>query len=140
MIAFPTACDALVALVTPTAGVDVFDGPPARMPGTAGLAVGATREDITSEWVAPATDLGGGFGEDLTVTCLAWSGSGDVVFKPHRDAVGAVVEAVTAALRADPTVGGTVATAAVTGGTWTQEQTGEGALVTCEFRVYLRRF
>jgi hypothetical protein len=43
-------------------------------------------------------------------------------------------------LGADPTVSGAVDTASLTGGTWTQEQTGEGALVTCEFRVSLRRF
>lgn len=140
MIAFPAACDALVTAFRPVVGVDVFDGPPAQLPGTTGIAVGATREDIVSEWVAPNVDLGGGIGEDLTVTCLTWSGSGGVVFKPHRDAVRSVVETVIATLHADPTVGGAVDTAAVLGGSWTQEQTGEGALVTCEFRLYLRRF
>jgi hypothetical protein len=140
MIAFPEACDALVAAFSQASGIDVFDGPPARLPGSRGIAVGAAREDVSSEWLAPAVDLGGGFGEDLTVTCLAWSGGGGVVFKPHRDAVRGLLDVVVATLGADPTIGGAVDAATLTGGTWTQEQTGEGALVTCEFRVSLRRF
>lgn len=141
MIHFPEACDTLVAAFKQATGADIFDGPPARMPSSTGVAVGATREpDVTSEWQAPSTDMGGGYGEDLTVVCLAWSGGGGVVFKPYRDQVRDLLELVVAALAADRTLGGSVSTVDLTGGTWTQEQTGEGALVTCEFRVHLRRF
>lgn len=140
MIAFPGVCDALVTALTQATGVLVFDGPPARMVGSSGISVGATREDIVSEWLAPATSLDGLSGEDLTIACLAWSGGGGVVFKPHRDVVGGLLDLVIQRLTADPTVGGAVSRTEVAGGSWTQEQTGEGALVTVEFRVSLHRF
>lgn len=141
MLAFPEVCDALTGVLGQALGAErVLDGPPARMVGASGLAVGATREDVSSEFQAPAADMAGGVGEDITVTCLAWSGSGGVVFKPHRDAVRDILTAAEATLSVDRTLGGVVDTAYLTGGVWTQEQTGEGAVVTCEFRISARRF
>jgi hypothetical protein len=105
-----------------------------------GLAIGATREDVSSEFSSPPAGLDGTVGEDITVTCLAWSGGGDVVFKPHRDAVNTIMTAVAEQLAADRTLGGVADTAYMTGGTWMQEQTGDGALVTCEFRIVINRF
>ena len=141
ILSFPEVCDALTASMGQILGKDVvFDGPPVRDVGTSGLAIGATREDDTSSFAAQAADLAGGISESLTITCLAWSGSGDTVFKPARDQVRAIVAAVSVQLQADPTLGGAVDTSDITGGTWTQEQTGEGALVTCEFRIATRQF
>jgi hypothetical protein len=140
VIGFPAACDALVTAFQQATGGDVFDGPPARLPGSSGVAVGAAREDAASEWSAPPAGLDGSSGEDVTVTCLAWSGGGGVVFKPHRDTVRGLLELADAALAADRSLDGAVSTAYLTGGSWTQEQTGEGALVTCEFRINCRRF
>jgi hypothetical protein len=140
VIGFPAACDALVAAFAQATGGDVFDGPPARLPGSSGVAVGTAREDAASEWTASAAGLDGRADEDVIVTCLAWSGGGGVVFKPHRDTVRGLLELAEQGLAADRSLGGAVDTAYLTGGSWTQEQTGEGALVTCEFRVNLHRF
>jgi hypothetical protein len=129
-LAFPEVCDALTAAFSLALGADnVFDGPPAQMVRASGLAIGATREDVSSEFSSPPA-----------VTCLAWSGGGDVVFKPHRDAVNTIMTAVAEQLAADRTLGGVADTAYMTGGTWMQEQTGDGALVTCEFRIVINRF
>lgn len=141
IVAFPDACDALTASLGQALGADnVFDGPPPRLIGLSGLAVGATREDVSSDFTVDPADLSGGTAEGISITCLAWSADGRVVFKPHRDAVRALVVAAETRIAADRTLGGAVDTCDVTGGTWTQEQTGEGALVTCEFRISLRRF
>lgn len=141
VLAFPDVCDALTASLGQALGVDaVFDGPPPRLVGLAGLAVGATRQDVSSDFTADPADLGGATTESIVIACLAWSADGRVVFKPHRDAVRAIVVAAEEQLAADRTLGGVVDTCDVTGGTWMQEQTGEGALVTCEFRISVRRF
>lgn len=139
--AFPQVCDALVASLRQVLGADVvFDGIPVQQVGAAGVAVGATREDTSSGFAARPSDLAGGISESLTITCLAWSGDGRTVFKPHRDAVGATMLAVIAVVDADRTLGGVVDTAEVTGGTWQQEQTGEGVLVTCEFQITVQTY
>jgi hypothetical protein len=118
----------------------VFDGPPVQNVGSSGLSIGATRGDDTTSFSAQASDLASGISESLTITCLAWSGSGDTVFKPARDRVGDIVTATTTRIAADRTLGGVVDTADVTGGTWQQDQTGEGALVTCEFRIFVQKY
>jgi hypothetical protein len=141
ILAFPEVCDALTQSMGLVLGADVvFDGPPVRDVSPYGLAIGATREDDTSSFVAAASDLAGGISESLTVTCLAWSGSGDTVFKPARDQVRDIVAAVSMQLQVDRTLAGAVSTADITGGTWAQEQTGEGALVTCEFRINVQQY
>jgi hypothetical protein len=138
---FPDVCDALTTALGQTIGSsNVYDGPPAQFIGSSGLAIGATREDVSSEFTSSPAGLGGASDQDLTVTCLAWSGGGGVIFKPHRDTVGGIVAATTNRISTDPSLGGVVDTCEVTGGTWAQEQTGEGALVTCEFRVNVRKF
>jgi hypothetical protein len=138
---FPAVCDALTTALGQAIGSsNVYDGPPARFLGSSGLAIGATREDVSSEFTSSPAGLSGGSDQDLTVTCLAWSGGGGVVFKPHRDVVRDIVAATTDRVTADQSLGGVVDIAEVTGGTWMQEQTGEGAIVTCEFRINARKF
>src|SRR5689334_5176499 len=120
MLAFPAVCDALTAAFgrTLSAPAQVFDGPPAQFAGLVGVAVGATREDVSSDFLGPPAALDGTSGEDFTVACLAWSGSGDTGFKPHRDAVRDILTAAESALAEDRTLGGIVNTAYITGGTW----------------------
>jgi hypothetical protein len=138
---FPQVCDALVASFGQVLGPDlIFDGPPVRDVGASGLAIGATRDDDTTAFVAVPSDLASGITEGLTIVCLAWSGSGSTVFKPARDEVGGILTAVATRLVADRTLGGVVDTADLSGGTWTQEQTGAGGLVTCEFKITVQKF
>jgi hypothetical protein len=141
ILAFPAVCDALFSRLTTALGSSsVFDGPPARIPGSSGLALGTTREDVSSDFTADPAGLSGVTAEGFSVTCLAWAGGGGVTFKPFRDRVRDIVAATADAIASDPTLSGAVDTAEVTGGTWLQEQTGEGALVTCEFRINVRKF
>lgn len=135
MSALPAVCDYLAAAFAAQLGPGrVFDGPPTQYIGSSGVALGATREDESVIWDAPTSDMTGS-GEAFTLRCLAWSGSGDVTFKPHRDAVAVFLVAAEEVVAADRTLGGAASTAWITGGTWMQEQTGSGALVTCEFRI-----
>jgi hypothetical protein len=140
-LSFPDVCDALtVGLGQAIGSANVYDGPPARFLGSSGLAIGATIEDVSSEFTSSPAGLGGASDEAVTVSCLAWAGGGGTVFKPLRDTVRAIVDAAIAEIAADPSLGGACDTADVTGGMWTQDQTGEGALVRCEFRVVARQF
>lgn len=141
ILAFPAVCDVLATRLTTSLGAaSVFDGPPARMPGLSGIALGTTREDVSSDFTADPAGLSGVTAEGFSITCLAFAGGGGVVFKPMRDRVREIVVAVADAVAADLTLGGAVDTAEITGGTWLQEQTGEGALVTCEFQIAVRTF
>jgi hypothetical protein len=140
-LTFPVVSDALVAKLTIALGTSlVFDGPPSRYVGSTGVAVGATREDMSSEVNFNAADLGGGLNQELSVHVLAWSGSGDTTFKKHRDNVAALIQIVIDTVAGDRSLGGVVSTSDVTSGTWMQEQTGDGALVTCEITIYVRKF
>lgn len=140
MSALPAVFDTLVAsLVAVLGSGQVFDGPPAQYTDTRGLSVGATRQDESVDWQAPTSDLAGA-GETFTIRCLAWAGSGATVFKPMRDQVAEYLTAVENVLSADRSIGGAVSTAWISGGTWMQEQTGQGALVTCEFRIGCTRY
>jgi hypothetical protein len=138
---FPAVCDALAQRWSVALGSDlVFDGPAVRQAGPNGLSIGATREDISSSFTADPADLGGGYREETTISCLAWAGGGGTVFKPFRDAVRQIVQTALDSLAADPTLGGVVSTAELIGGTWSQDQSGDGGLVTCEFQVVVRKF
>jgi hypothetical protein len=123
-----------------SSSINVLDGPAVNYVGTAGVAVGATREDVAVDWSTRPGDLAGDSRQTLPITCLAWSGSGSTSFAPHRTTVAAILTAIEAELAADRDLGGVVSTAWITGGTWMQEQTGSGALVTCEFRVTTTQF
>jgi hypothetical protein len=144
MTAIPEVLDALTAIwkTAQPAGLrpnQVYDGPVVEYVGTEGVAVGASAEDVSVEFAQPATDVGGGSGERATVTCLVWAGSGDTVFKPLRDRVDAVIDALEQALSADRSLGDVVSHAWLTSGTVSQLQTGRGALVRAEIRVTVTR-
>lgn len=140
-LVFPAVCDALTSKLGFLLGTpSVYDGPPARFVGSSGVAIGATREDVSSEYSASPASLDGDTSEGVTVACLAWSGGGGTVFKPHRDIVRAIVDTVSTLIVSDPSLGGVCDTSDITSGVWMQEQTGDGALVSCEFRIVIRRF
>lgn len=145
MTSIPEVLDALTAIwkTAQPAGLradQVHDGPVVEYIGTEGVAVGASAEDLSVEFSLPSTDLGGGYGERASITCLAWAGSGDTRMKPLRDRVDAVVDALEQALAADRTLGGVVARAEIASGVLSQQQTGRGALVRAEVRVNVTRF
>jgi hypothetical protein len=140
--AIPEVLDALtriwrtspVVLSTGIRPDQVIDGPPVSYMFSEGIAVGASREDNSVEFrrnVSSMVDSN----ESFSVTCLAWAGSGDTVFKPLRDRCDSFMTAVDTALGADRTLGEVVSTAWLTDGAMTQEQTGQGALVMVEFTI-----
>lgn len=145
MTAIPEVLDALTAIwrTALPAGLradQVFDGPPAgEYVGTEGVAVGASIQDNAVEFTQPAADVGGGSAERISVTCLAWSGSGDTAMKPRRDRVDEILGALEQTLSVDRTLGGVVSTAWLTSGALVQQQN-RGALVTAEFRISVTRF
>jgi hypothetical protein len=142
--AIPEVLDALVSVWRNTpdlAGLrpdQIFDGPPATYVGTEGVAVGASIRDESVEFTYPAAGLDS-TGDRFTISCLAWSGSGDTRMKTHRDRVDAILDALESHLDQDRTLGGVVDTAWIVAGSFTQEQN-RGALVTAEFRIQARRF
>lgn len=145
MTAIPEVLDRLTAIwqAAQPAGLrpdQVHDGPVTQYVGTEGVAVGASAEDLSVELTQPASDVGGGQGERATVTCMIWSGSGSTTFKPLRDRVDAIQDALEQALATDRTLGGVVSYAELTSGAWSQLQTGNGALVRAEIRVAVTRF
>lgn len=140
MTAIPAVLDALVLAVSAALpGVQVFDGPAADYAGTEGVSVGASTEDVAVEFEFPAAGLVTS-GERDTVTCMVWSGSGGTVFKPHRDRCNELLAAVVAAVDRDPTLGGVVSDSGASGGMFSQQQTGRGALVVAELRVTVTQF
>lgn len=141
MTGLPGVFDTLTAAMVGAFGPGlVFDGPPAKYVDSKGVALGATRDSESVPWFAPPSDLGGASGEEFSIPCLAWAGWGQITFKPLRDDVAVFLTVAEELLAADRTIGGSVSTAWITGGTWLQEQTGTGALVTCEFRIDCTRF
>jgi hypothetical protein len=142
MTAIPEVLDALTRTWRTSADVQsagirpdqVLDGPPTSYMYSEGIAVGASREDNSVEFRRNPSSMTDS-NERFDVTCLAWSGSGDTVFKLLRDRCDAFLAAADAALAADRTLGGVVSNAWLVDGAMTQEQTGQGALVMVEFTI-----
>lgn len=144
MTAIPEVLDALVAVWRNTQDLadlrpdQVYDGPPVTYIGTEGVSVGASRKDDSVEFTYPPSALDS-TGDRFTISCMAWSGSGDVDMKPRRDRVDAILDALERNLAVDRSLGGVVDQAWIVGGSITQEQD-RGALVIAEFRIQARRF
>lgn len=74
--------------------------------------------------------------EDYSILCTLRSGSGDQALAARRLAAFALLDIVSAAVAADPTLGGAVRVAAVFGaGSLNQAETGTGAAAGIKFRV-----
>ena len=130
----------LAAVLGPGAADRVLDGPAvADLSSPDGVAVGASRQDESIAFQWPAADLVG-IAQHFNINCLAWSGTGSTTFTVCRARVDRILEAVSAALAEDRTLGGLVSQAWITNGLVTQEQTGRGALVVVEFQITVDRF
>ncbi len=117
------------------AGVPVLDGPATTFLGAEGIAVGASREDVSGDFTLAMEDMGGGDSTRFTLTNLAWCGSGTTTFTTSRLRASMIYDYAAAALAADRTMRGAVSTAWITSGFMHQEQTGQGVLVAIEFRI-----
>jgi hypothetical protein len=73
--------------------------------------------------------------ETTTVTCMAYSGSGDPTMAPHRAAVAAVLQVIARALRAVAEIDGTPASARLGDQQWAQVLDSQGGGVMCQFVV-----
>lgn len=144
MTAIPEVLDALVTLwrsADNLAGLrpdQVYDGPPITYLGTEGVSVGASRKDDSVEFTLPSAGLGS-TGDRFTISCMAWSGSGDTAMKPRRDRVNEILDGLERYLEQDRSLGGVVDTAWIVGGSFSQEQN-RGALVVADFRIHATRF
>lgn len=116
--AVPALIDALVAVANTafpdaTSLVDVNDGPANTQEDTGqALWIGSNGDDQSTEGATADQEwpyASNGFRrETLTVHCLALAWSGDDDFKTVRDQAFAQVQAFTAAIVTDPTLGGVV--------------------------------
>ena len=146
MTATPDVYDNRVArwkLISGQAGLtedQILDGPSADYAGTEGVAVGATARDTTAEFTYPSATLDGQSAEESSIPALIWSGWGETTFTSRRARVKAIYEVLRADLAADRTMGGLVDDSWITGGIYTQDQTGRGALVMQEIHIQFRRF
>jgi hypothetical protein len=142
---FPAAVDALAQLFTAVLDSSkVFDGPTERWTGPSGIEIGSGLDDLTtapSEFSADPDSLGGGYGETMTITCMAWAGGNSNTFKPYRDQVRDIMQAVSDAVVTNRNLGGVADVAELAGGTWTQILTDTGdRIVACDFRITVRKF
>ena len=125
--------DALVALArTALPDVQVFDGPPTELIRGDLIMIGWGGPDqpgVTStrarQQYATAPDA-----ESYDVACLLCSWIGDPDLKQARDGAVALLDALGAALAADPRLGGLVKRCRISAETYVPEQTTDGAAVT----------
>ena len=125
--------DALVALArTALPDAQVFDGPPTELMAGELIMVGWGGPDqpgVTStrtrQQYATAPDT-----ESYDVACLLCSWIGDPDLKAARDGAMALLDALGAALAADPRLGGLVKRCRISAETYVPEQTTDGAAVT----------
>lgn len=129
--------------------VSIFD---AATPDTTTVHDGKPETADTADWIAVGYDPSSetavdfdrawaGIGaqrqeEDFSVLCCLRSGTGDLDISSRRNAAFSMLDALSAAVAADPTLGGAVRLAAVFGqGSLAQAETGTGAAAGITFRV-----
>lgn len=139
----PAALDALVARwVAALPDVQVSDGQPVATENDL-IAVGfhdvpgepAVNSTRTREQLAAQPDR-----ESYDISCIASTFDGGTEFKPVRDRVYELVNAVAADLADEDTLGGLVMQARVTADDLIQEQTEAGAVATVRFTVHVDAF
>lgn len=138
--AIPAAIARLVSIVdaaTPNT-VTVHDGEPVTAETPDWIAIGydpssETAVEFNREWGAIGQRR---MEEDFTILCSLRSGSGDEQISTRREAAFDLLDVVSAAVAADPTLGGAVRVAAVFGnGSLAQAGTGSGAAAGIRFGV-----
>lgn len=136
----PAALAQLVSIVDAATAdtVTVHDGEPVTAETPDWVAIGydpssETAVDFDREWGAIGQQR---IEEDYSILCSLRSGSGDEGITARRAAAFALLDVVSAAVAADPTLGGAVRVAAVYGsGSLSQAETGTGAAAGIRFRV-----
>jgi hypothetical protein len=137
---FLTALAAALDAAPGLSGVQVIDGPPVEYTKPDAVAVGLTTEDTSVESNLSNAGLGQPRREACDVNCLARSWSGNDDLPARRARVFSIIEGVAAVLEADPTVGGTVTRARVSGLVYSAARTGEGTGCFVEFRIRVDAF
>lgn len=140
MTVIPAAIDGLLAVCRAAPGlqgVQVFDGDEVQAPRLKYLVIGLDAED---EYPADGTSLQAGLDgsrrmDIATITCLAWSSSGDTRMKTRRDEADALYSAARSAIEADTRLGGAVTHAEVVSYTYRPVRLEKGAAAQVEFRV-----
>jgi hypothetical protein len=139
--AIPAAITALISTIQAASGltgVTVHDGKPETAETPDWIAVGydpqaETAVDFDREWAALGQQR---MEEEFAIYCTLRSGSGDEVMSTRRARAFALLDIVSAAVAANPTLSGAVRVAAVHGqGSLLQAETGSGAAAGLRFRV-----
>lgn len=140
----PDAVDALLSVAETLRAngvVDrVLDGPqPVAPNGDPGLVLAVFVGDDAA--VADRTPVGmtRRYDEDIDVACSLTSWSGGESAKPHRDAIKTALAALRDELDADPTLGGTVASASLgQSDGWSSDSDPQGTAVSLGFTVHVK--
>jgi hypothetical protein len=121
-------------------GTMILDGPSPFDTGAAGIAVGASLEDPSGEFAIEKAAVQGDGRQRFTLRCIAWALSGETVWQKSRNKCTDIVRIAEATLATDRTMMGTVSSAFMVGGSFAQQMSDVGNLVTCEFRIDAVRF
>lgn len=150
----PAALDALIAMAARALPeVQVTDGAPVGDVADDVVAIGTTGRpgEVAVEESRTEARLAGRDGEAYDVSCVAssWRGA-ETDFKPVRDALFGMLDALAAEIAVDRTLGGAVAHASMRVVTYFQDQTGaaddegtpsgSGAVATAQFIVHVEAF
>lgn len=137
----PAVIDALVGRMSEVlAGqVDVVDGPVAAEGLSDGVLIigwpGDEGDSVTND-VTRSPGLGHRYEETFEVHCVASLVSGDTGMKATRDAVKAIIDTVSAALKADRALGGVCDLAGLGPSMrWAEAQTADGSVCEVLFSV-----
>lgn len=140
MQALPLFLSTLTADLADTlGGVQVVDGPPTSYIRSECVAIGITTEDASVESSTAQAGLRA-TRETIDVINLVrvWSGNTDLA--PLRTRAYALLDTIDQQLRADPTVGGTVALARLVGCVYTPVRNEDGVGVFLEPRIRVAAF
>lgn len=128
--------DALLTAFQAVPGVKVYDGQPFKLDVPDVIVVGFSPSRPAVDVNQRTSDWDDGRAETMTVVCLASALRGKPDIAPVRARAMEILDAVQAALAADPTLGGLVERAEIGMDlSVEQAQTDKGAAVTVEFSV-----
>lgn len=132
-----TALISILTADTGLAGVNVYDGPPMAAESLDWVAVGyqpGSTEAVTAQydWAQIGQQR---HEEHITILCSLATSTGDEPMGARRSRAVALRDIVAAALRANPTLNGSVRIAHMDSANLVQEQTPQGALAGYAFTV-----
>jgi hypothetical protein len=140
----PGVLDHLVGVVAALADdrTLVLDGQPAGLDGGVEsdyIALGYTPDpDVAAVESEEFSYFGPGFEENYAVQCEVYSWTGDTVQKIPRDRAFTLLDLVTGAVLADPTLGGRVMSARLLSKGVIQNQTDRGSSVAIPFTIQVK--